>query len=316
MTPRRRANAGEATAAPFVAAKAKALDVALGKAVRRVTSNADDEAIHDMRVAMRRLRTLLRLARPLYGRFRADAVRAAFSLVQSRTGELRDEEAIEELFRGLGIEDPAFIAWRERRRARENKLRATVIASLRAGDLTRARKLLSALFLFPPKPSRDEPLARFARRAVIRARKSADRKRDAPTSDVEQMHALRIRYKELRYAAEIFGEVLPLDLAALIAPAAKLQKRLGDIHDIDTALDVVSRARRLPPETRARVAAALVEQRARKARRYLEDMAPTVKTNGVPPSADRASAPSVLAMTDGQEDHAVGVEGLRKISTF
>jgi CHAD domain-containing protein len=310
MTPRRRAN-GEATAAPFVAAKAKALDVALGKAIRRVTSNADEEAIHDMRVAMRRLRTLLRLARPLYGRFRTDAVRAAFSLVQSRTGDLRDEEAMEELFGGLGVEDPVFVEWRARRRARENKLRTTVIASLRAGELARARKLLSA------KPSRDEALARFARRAVTRARKNVDRKRDVPTSNVEQMHALRIRYKELRYAAEIFGEVLPLDLAALIAPAAKLQKRLGDIHDIDTALDVVSRARRLPPETRARIAGALVELRARKSKKYLEDMAPTIKLEAAAPSVARALAtPDTGAMKAEAEPQAVGVVGLRKISTF
>jgi CHAD domain-containing protein len=316
MTPRRRAN-GEATAAPFVAAKAKALDVALGKAIRRVTSNADEEAIHDMRVAMRRLRTLLRLARPLYGRFRTDAVRAAFSLVQSRTGDLRDEEAMEELFGGLGVEDPVFMEWRARRRARENKLRTTVIASLRAGELARARKLLSALILFPPKPSRDEALARFARRAVTRARKNVDRKRDVPTSNVEQMHALRIRYKELRYAAEIFGEVLPLDLAALIAPAAKLQKRLGDIHDIDTALDVVSRARRLPPETRARIAGALVELRARKSKKYLEDMAPTIKLEAAAPSVARALAtPDTGAMKAEAEPQAVGVVGLRKISTF
>jgi CHAD domain-containing protein len=324
MTPRGRADGGRASAATFVAVKAKTLDIALGKAIRRVTSSADDEALHDMRVAMRRLRTLLRIARPLYGRFRTDAVRSAFSTVQSRTGDLRDEEAMEELFQGLPVEDPAFIAWRARRRGRENKLRATVITSLRAGELARARKLLMALLLFPPKPSRDEDVARFARRAVTRARKSADRKRDAPTSDVEQMHALRIRFKELRYAAEIFGEVLPLDLAALIAPAAKLQKRLGDIHDIDTALAVVSRARRLPPETRARVAGALVELRARKSKKYLEDMAPTVKAQPQPVPQPRAPRPAPHAhvdVTDTSDDavdepHSAGVVGLRKISTF
>jgi CHAD domain-containing protein len=327
MSPHRRASAGEATAAPFVARKAKALDLALGKAIRRVTSDSDEEALHDMRVAMRRLRTLLRLARPLYGRFRTDAVRGAFSLVQSRTGDLRDEEALEEMFQTLVLDDPAFVAWRLRRRAREKKLRATVVASLRAGDLARARKLLSALLLFPPKPSRDHELARFARRAVIRARKNVDKKRDAPTSDVEAMHALRILYKELRYATEIFAEVLPLDLAALIAPAAKLQKRLGDIHDIDTALDVLSRARRLPPETRARVAGALVELRARKTKKYLEDTAPTVKAPSEPPLAlalaSRASRVSPLEAEradarepETEEPQAAGGASLRKISTF
>src|ERR1700722_7836822 len=126
MGPRRRASAGETSAAVFVAAKAKGLDQALGKAIRRVTSNTDPEALHDMRVAMRRLRTLLRIARPLYGRHRADSVRSAFTLVQSRTGDLRDEEALEQTFKAIALDDPAFVEWSLRRRYREKKLRATL----------------------------------------------------------------------------------------------------------------------------------------------------------------------------------------------
>jgi CHAD domain-containing protein len=303
MDVRRRANAGEAMAAPFVMHKAKALDLALARAVRRVAGEADDEALHDMRVAMRRLRTLLRLSRPIYGRFRTDTVRAAFAEVHSRTGELRDEEALEATFDAIGIDDPAFIVWRARRKVRERKLRSTLIASLRKGDLARARKLLSALLLFPPKRSRDDVLAGFARRAVNRARKKVDRLRDVPTSDVEQLHALRILYKDLRYAAEMFVEVLPLDLAALIAPAAKLQKRLGDIHDIDMALDAVARARRLPSETRARVAGGLVEARARKARKYLDDMAPDPDPGGRfhPDNRVRGEPEGVLRQNSGVE---------------
>src|SRR5580658_1884103 len=165
------ANAGELRAAPFILRKARAFDRELGQAIRRVTAKADEEALHDMRVAMRRLRTLLRLSRRLYGRFRTDAVRSAFSEVQSRTGELRDEEALDATFDALGLDDPAFVAWRAQRRSREKKLRSTLLATLKKGDLTRPRRLLSALLLFPPKPSRDEVLARFARRAVTRARK-------------------------------------------------------------------------------------------------------------------------------------------------
>jgi CHAD domain-containing protein len=348
MSPRRRANAGETSAAAFVAGRAKNLDLALGKAIRRVTTNTDPEALHDMRVAIRRLRTLLRIARPLYGRHRTDSVRSAFSVVQSRTGDLRDEEALEQTWGTLAVDDPAFAEWRLRRKNREKKLRASLVAALRSGELARARKLLGALLLFPPKRSRDEDVARFARRAVLRARKNVDRLRDVPTSDVEQMHTLRILYKELRYAAEMFAEVLPLDLSVLIAPAAKLQKRLGDIHDIDTALEAVEHARRLPSETRARVAGALVELRARKAKKYLEDTAQTGKDAAkAEPSPDVSPISRAVAPESRREEtlhfpgklervpggrlegadpdardlpadppQALGVEGLRKISTF
>jgi len=297
---------GDVGAAAFIARKSKALDASLAKAVRRVMTNADGEALHDMRVAIRRLRTLLRLARPVYGRYRTSAVRTAFTQVQAKTGELRDEEALAETLDGLSIDDPAFTEWRARRKAREKRLRGAVISRLRAGDLTRARRLLHALLLLPVRPSRDAAVGRFARRTVNRARKKVDAMRDVPTSDVEQMHELRILYKELRYAAEIFADVLPFDLAALAPPAARFQKRLGDIHDIDTALDALSRARGLPPETSARVAGALAELRARKARKYLDDMAPTRSLGDASPLAEAAPAST----------QAVGGVALRKISTF
>src|SRR5580704_13238101 len=142
MDVRRGASSDRAMAASFVVRKAKALDLVLGKAARRVTSEADDEAVHDMRVAIRRLRTLLRLSRPLYGRFRSDAVRSAFSEVAARAGELRDEEALEATFEDLGVDDPLFVAWRLRRRLREKRLRSSLITGLKKGELARPRKLL------------------------------------------------------------------------------------------------------------------------------------------------------------------------------
>ncbi len=307
MTGERRSGEDEAPTAPFVAAQIRALDAALGKAEKRVRAKEDGEAVHDMRVAIRRLRTMLRLCRPLYGRFLADAVRTAFSDFQSCTSDLRDEEALAETLEALPVHDAAFDAWRAARRTREKRLRGAVLSRLRRGDLLRARRMLKALTALPVKPARDEPLGHFARRAVRQARKKVDRMRDVPTSDPEEMHALRIRYKELRYAAELFAPALPFDLAALAAPAARFQKRLGDIHDIDRALEAIARARTLPPGTRAAVAAALAEARARRTKKYLSDMAPAraedhlAKTDATPPAAT---------------SQAVGGVGLRKISTF
>lgn len=308
----RRPSSGEAQVAPFVARKAKALDLELGRAIRRVLGKTDEEAVHDMRVAIRRLRTMLRFARPVFGRFHADAVRRSFSDVQAATGELRDEEVLGETLEALGIDDAIFGAWRERRNARERRLRAAVIAHLRAGDLTRARRMLHGLLLFPVKASHNEALGKFARRAVNVARKDVESLRDVPTSDTEQLHALRIQYKKLRYAAEIFAEALPLDLAVIAEPAARFQKRLGDIHDLDMALAAIARARGLPVELRARVAGALVEARAKKARKYLDDMAPSTREE----ASEVPSRPSLRRAGPKEPVQAMGGVGLRKISTF
>ena len=258
------------TVAPFLAIKLAELEKDLAPTIPRVLSLADDEAIHDMRVGIRRVRTILKLARPVYGRFHGDAVRQSFAEIQRATGTLRDEEVLEELFGKLEVSDAIFIRWRTARKARERALRRVVLARLREGDLERASKLLIALVTLPVKPSRDADLAKFARRCVERARRQVEAQRDVPVDDSVGLHELRIAYKHLRYAAEILADALPADLAAMAKPASLFQKRLGEIHDADVAILSATRARGLPPVTRGRVLRALGELRQKNVGKYLE----------------------------------------------
>jgi CHAD domain-containing protein len=259
----------------FVGAKLRHLDEELAPTIPRVVATADDEAIHDMRVAIRRARTLLKLARPIYGRFHADAVRAAFTDVMRTTGSLRDEEVLEELFASLAIEDKAFAEWCARRKARERALRRAVLARLATGELDRARAMLAALVALPAKPSRDTDASKLARRCIERARRDVESMRDTPTTDAVLLHELRIAYKRLRYTAELFAEALPADLAAMARPAAQFQKRLGEVHDADVAIACIERTRSLPRPTLARVRAALTALREKRVRKYVDDAAPT-----------------------------------------
>ncbi len=281
------------SAGSFLARKLRAVDLELAAAVPRVLNDSDDEAIHDLRVAIRRLRTLLKLARAVYGRFHADAVRLAFTAVHRATGALRDEEVLDETLTLLAYDAPSFIAWKGRRSARERSLRRAVVARLRAGDLTRARHLLRALITLPVRPSRDRAATKIARRAIDRARRGVEARRDAPTDDGVALHDLRIAYKELRYAAELLGEALPADLAALRDPASKFQKRLGEIHDADMAILTVNRARGLDAVTRSRVLASLGALRAKRVAKYLAEMAPTASAPETPEAPASETRPHV-----------------------
>jgi CHAD domain-containing protein len=266
----------------LLARKLRALDAELAAAIPRVTASADVEAIHDLRVAIRRLRTLLKLARPVFGRHYADAVRAAFTVVHRATGALRDEEVLDETLETIASDSPAFVAWKMRRRARERSLRRGVLARLQAGDLSRARQLLKALVTLPVDPERDRPAAKLARRAVDRARRKVEALRDVPTSDAVALHELRIAYKELRYATELLAPALPADLAAMAEPAAKFQKRLGEIHDADMALATLSRARGLDASARTEVRAGLEALREKRVGKYVAEMAPQAGDPEVP----------------------------------
>ena len=260
-------------AGPYVVKKLRDCDAALIAAVPRVTDSADDEAIHDLRVAIRRLRTLLKMARPLFGRWHSDAVRAAFAEVMRATGDLRDEEVLEETLEGVSVH-PAFEAWLGGRTARERKLRRNVLVRIERGDLDRARLMLKALLVFPFDPARHLDLSKFARRTVERARRTVEKGRDVPPEDTSGLHNLRISYKELRYSIELLSEALPLDARAMLEPAVVFQKRLGEIHDADVAIEVIKKARGLPQAVREEALASLRRVREKRLGKYLRELDP------------------------------------------
>jgi CHAD domain-containing protein len=261
------------TAGPYIARKLRECDEAVRAATPRVTSAADDEAIHDLRVAIRRLRTLLKMSRRLYGRWHADVVRRAYADVQRATGDLRDEEVLEETL-GDVSGDPSFATWLRSRRTRERRLRRAVVTRLEHGDLDRASLLLKALLVFPVPPKRDVALAHFARRVVDRARRGVEEKRDVAVHDATGLHNLRIAYKELRYSIELLADALPIDQRAMLEPATVFQKRLGELHDVDVAMGVVRHATKLPGEARAGALTALETLREKHVVKYLHELDP------------------------------------------
>ena len=273
MTERATRANGPPSAGPYVLKKLRELDASLVAAIPRVVESSDDEAIHDLRVAIRRLRTMLKMARPLFGRWHADVVRKAFADVMKATGDLRDEEVLEETLEGLS-EDPTFTSWLQTRAARERKLRRAVNARIERGELDRARLMLKALLVFPFDPERNVDLSKFARRTVERARRTVEKGRDVSADDMLGLHALRISYKELRYSIELLSDALPLDARAMLEPAIVFQKRLGEIHDVDVAAEVLRHARTLPTAAREQVAAALGKVRERRIGKYLRELDP------------------------------------------
>jgi CHAD domain-containing protein len=272
-------NAARPLAGPYLADKLGAMNDEVAPAVARVFAKSDTEAIHDMRVAIRRLRTALKLVRPIYSRYYADAARAGLTTVHRATSALRDEEVLEETLGDLDVKDETFHEWRRRRKARERSLRRVVLERLRTGELDRALALTRALVALPVRPSRERDLEKFAQKCVQDARAAVESMRFVAVTDIEGLHALRIAYKHLRYTAEIFESVLPADLAALAKPAALFQKRLGEIHDIDVAGDALGRARGLADVTRGRALAALSRAREGSVTKYLEQARPAT----VPP---------------------------------
>ena len=208
----------------------------------------DERAVHDFRVALRRLRTALRPARRLWGKRAIRRIGADLAVVATSAGDLRDEEVLGETLLAVELPEPTRMEvgrWLERRSARLRTLRATLVRGLRSatGPGEVLEHTLRALTRRLEKPKRNDVAMRaFRTKALAEACDAVHERRDVDPSDATAMHALRIRCKRARYVADLWlrhdrtideGERARLE--RISKSAARLQKKLGELHDLDDA---------------------------------------------------------------------------------
>lgn len=201
----------------------------------------DPEYIHQMRVALRRLRSALRTFRPLLpGGFEAAIVPPLRALARA-LGEARDWDVL-----AGEIVGPACGAFRED--ARLAALEAAVGRARQQARDTAGRVLdapahavfeldLAARLLALANDRADTDLAAFASRRLGRLhRKALALADDATDLDPARLHALRIGVKRLRYAIEFFAPLYRAhDAHGALASLAALQDTLGALNDLARA---------------------------------------------------------------------------------
>jgi CHAD domain-containing protein len=79
------------------------------------------------------------------------------------------------------------------------------------------------------------PILIYTRLASVRAYASL-----VPNATIPQLHTLRIELKKFRYTLEFFTEVLGGDAWQVIDLIKKLQDHLGDLHDADVACQILN----------------------------------------------------------------------------
>jgi len=244
----------------------------------REARDRDDEALHDFRVALRRLRTLLRVARALWGRKRLARFEGELRHYAQATGSLRDEEVLRETLAALELPDAARAelgGWLVRRARVVRASHGAVERLLMDGPSQRVPTFPGGKRVRPLDRSLDKlasllesadvvsmPARELAERALERATRDVSLCAAADVRDAEAMHELRIREKRLRYSAELFAAPLGARAARLVKHATRMQKRLGELHDLDEALARLERARGLGRATQDAVTSALRARRA------------------------------------------------------
>jgi CHAD domain-containing protein len=208
---------------------------------------ADAEAVHQARVAIRRMRSDLRTFAAILDRVWADAVREKLRWVSDTFSAARDADV---LLARLG-HDSAALPDADRRRVDEvlRALRTERDAAYqRVREMLRDRRYVDVL----------ETIVEAARAPVFgegaaspasevagtnlggawKKLRGAIRKRMRPPSDRE-LHQIRIKAKRVRYAAEALAPAVGGRLAAFARRVAALQTILGEQHDAVNACAVL-----------------------------------------------------------------------------
>ncbi len=209
-------------------------------------AESDEEAIHDMRVAIRRLRAAFRIAGPYYKRKTVRSFRADLRDLADHLGAARDLDVI--LNHGLAFAErqpadaPKLDAWLDHLKARRADAQRDLVQLLGSKRFVKFVEVFEAFVTEPgaavttgdhpngsPRVCDVIPAAVWTQYSVVRAYEAVER------PSLESLHALRIEFKRLRYLLEFFQEVLGAGTAHLIELTVRAQDHLGLLHDADVA---------------------------------------------------------------------------------
>jgi CHAD domain-containing protein len=207
----------------------------------------DPEFIHQMRVALRRLRSALRIFQP---RLPATLVATAVPQIRALADTLgcaRDRDVlVQEILAPVRSAYPgdarikALCVLAEKgRRAARNKAREALANTEHTRFLLSFSAMLEAL----PPAATGEPIEVFAARRVAKLHKKLHAlAQEAQNLEIEPLHALRIGGKRLRYATDFFAPFYRAkSVKATHAGLARLQDMLGTLTDLASARILLTR---------------------------------------------------------------------------
>jgi triphosphatase len=225
-------------------------DVILYDAPSAAEGQDGPEPVHQMRVAVRRLRSAIKV----FGRaLRCPALDAAdvgLKALASKLAPTRDwdvfvTETAASVVRAFPAEQRLqrlLAAAGRRRRACHDELRAFLSSAefrclgIELACLAGSQEWQATLGE-PERAELDVPLHEFAARVLDRRMNKLERAdHDLAELDAAELHAVRLRAKRLRYAAEIFAPLHPGKPAIrFIHRLSTLQNRLGSLNDAAVA---------------------------------------------------------------------------------
>ena len=207
------------------------------KELEKVRVSPDPDAVHDLRVAIRRCRSVAAVMEEVDPDSSWPKMRRLGRKLFRQLGELRDTQVLEEWVEKLGDEgDPVRIALSAKLKAREAELRDAAVAVATKFDEKAWHKLERGLerrsHMVPPDGLAAQCLA-LERLEAAKELHAQALKADKPRA----WHELRIGIKRFRYTVEA---LLPAKYEVWGDDLKHVQDLLGEVHDLDVLTDTTA----------------------------------------------------------------------------
>jgi CHAD domain-containing protein len=210
-----------------------------------VRLGGESEDVHQMRVATRRMRSVLRVARPLLKPEWEEPLRHKLGWLGRQLGEARDLDVQIAYFKGQSEsvkpqDRSTFGRFLEYLQQKRSKVQQQLVRHLRRPRyVALINQLIPAVREPEMGPHVDVTIPDLARKAFKKLRKAVKELDDSATN--AKWHCVRIRAKRARYAAELSEWCSGRAAARFIDKIKLIQDQLGDVQDAVMAEDHLRR---------------------------------------------------------------------------
>ena len=220
-------------------------------AARRVRAREADDAVHDLRVATRRLSDILSLWRSALDKRPARRARRSLDRLRRALGTVREHEVHFDLLAKLLEDDPPTLAiagrvLQSRLEARLERDRRRAARAARAGRIARILARVERASAGTPARVAASPeiiadaLARARQREAV-ARAALHQLEEDDGGDA--LHQARIEAKKARYTLECMNAIGVKDDKRTVRAFRRAQRELGAAHDWATLATWIERER-------------------------------------------------------------------------
>ena len=206
--------------------------------------------LHDIRVAMRRFRVVIRGLRKRLPASEARQLERSMRRVFGQLGPIRDMQEWMVFLSGSRVAAACskdklwagFFAGEQKENARRlRRLRRILNSADCKSMLRRMERFLAVELPGHVRGSKSEPFDEFAAGKIRRMYRRILEQEVPDNSDADGMHRLRCRCRKARYWAAFAAPALGPATAGLEKKLSAVARSLGDLHDMDVQLERASR---------------------------------------------------------------------------